>query len=726
MAFSSSVNPPKPLLMGGRKLCSSVEDPLGPKVTYGSAGMSCKAIECHTRFLLGRLGRHVNIANIAARACASMSFLPRWLIAHMSRDCVNDLTRQSLEGSRVSEGVLTSCLSSKDDMGPEQAHLLYEQVRKNDGENKRRDAFWRAVRANYTGRDKDALEQDLKAFLQRCHLSSDQQLIVRQMAAALAQGTFDSEKERLIDLYKKTKDSDGHDTLHNVVHVLWNLHLTETLLEFGAKYGPDSGIELKPPYISVHGGIHENPDSEIIAAKNRQDYYLAAKLKVAYNYQELCKKDPDFASKKPIPYKMAFFQHYDSDRSLDQARKDFFEYLMQEGEGITHAMMFSTDTCNKTTHRMIHWPFDPHDEAGCLSWGESAVLGVRRIARASGKRRQELRLRQLTLGRRPLHEKVEEEQLKTPASYTQRLSWGAVKAALCAGSCLQDGVDPWSAGLGIGVNLLGASLFSDDTRIASSEKALEFLAGSVAWWSGCPIIPIMGGAALSLSMLRAGFGNTWIGNKVYESQLVKAIDENAEIVQAVSTISTALMVLPPTSTHWQVLHGAFGAGMALATFIELMSSNQMFRRTVLVGLVAAGIAAGTLTGTGYAVSELLLQAGEWAITPAGLFVLNNLVGVLFQKRVLGPIPRKRAYVQEENEERRKEYLSGVLHNKRLAPAISTSLFEAGLSGVSTPSEDDSVSLASDPVCEESDEENEDLDDSLDDLRDDMDADEYES
>ncbi|WP_281647338.1 hypothetical protein [Parendozoicomonas sp. Alg238-R29] len=665
----------KPFSLGKRVFSAREEEPLQPEVIPKCSGMTCKADMSVGRLLLCNLGKHVNLADLGAKVCVQMSCLPKGVVSHMSREYLESLTDQTLASSKPSETVLSSLFSSQEPISPERAKELYAKLGGDEGDPKKEEVFWAAVCRNFTGttEQRERLEANLKEFLQSCELTQDQKGVLDELQEALESGKFGEagEAERLMLLYQEATDEDGKSIMHNVLHNMWNLHLIETLLE--------CGVEIQPP---EQDGVN-NPESEINIAKKRGDFFLASKLQLAYNRQQQKK----IGGKLPSEWgcNILFFQHDEDRLSLEDAEQELFDLLAKSGNRFTHAAMFSTDGCDNTAVRLVHWPSPPKNTDRVECKGRMPVEDAKKVATKLGKKREQLR-NHLKLQRQPLgsfvFEDEEDNVSTTPPTPPKRIMWGAAKGILTAAALSNNPAHAFSGSV---FGAASGSTYPEDPAAQSGEQLFELLAGLSVYSCGGPALAFMGGAKLLAGVTRKTASYTKFGKSLQDSPTAAFLDKHANTVQAATTISTALMALPASHPHWQTVYAASGSVLTLAAFVEKLRTSPTVRYLACLALVGAVLGGAVIVGAGWVTSVLAgcTSAVEFLTsTPAvympGLFSANNLSGISLYNSFMGPRPKRKKTSEQQQEDNRKN-LTADEHTRR--PTLLSSDSSPGTSGL---------------------------------------------
>ncbi|CAM3492101.1 hypothetical protein [Parendozoicomonas haliclonae] len=566
-----------PLQLGNRPILSVGTNPHPDVVHTGDAGVVARVSRATGNLLGGALTRFGNTEDLKLQSGLNVSSVFGTGIAQRyvntaSMKALDEETRKILRGGYYKQERLTTVLSSKTPITLESARDIAVQA-KGSKEPETREALVGAIHSLRSDVSKEQVDQEL-TVLEKVGLPP----VVQDQLKA-----FDKERQQGVvqlpkydSLFQGIDPADGRNVLQLVVEQCRDISLVDFFIDNGARLG-----------LRDHNG-----DTEIDHALKAQDYFLAAKLKLALNYQRL--RDSG-ASEEDIRKQsgVAVYHFSEGEKSFEEASEELFGKLNTAPLSYTHACLVCRHKDGHMTSRMVHFPGDLAPESPAHS-----LNGDMQIHNICTKMSQDPT--SSMLARRPLRDGVpvndsgERSKKSVAAEKTIYSMMGAVSSGVLS-AVIDNG--PTSVGTATVFGMVNGGLCSPvsaDPKQKSAETIGKLVGGAVGMFTGTPV------AAAQVGGL--------VANTVHTFSKTTADNLGSEFEQHQSTMDWALRsggtisildrignTTELTAENLPLFYAAVtGLGMPAVMFWQKMEDKRF--RYAAIALIVAVVSGGLWFG----------------------------------------------------------------------------------------------------------------------------------
>ncbi len=595
-----------PLTFGNRPVLSSTTNPVPDTLHTSAMGLRSRASHALWRSM-ARMVRSESLGELALRASMrSLMLLPclgkslaAYQVEHVSGEVLQDETRRALRGRFQKQPRVDVLMGSHQPISLSQAREIYQQalVGKFQGDEQ---LLWQAVSRFHEEATAEENQAMLEQLLNLTLPPAMQARLVEFSEASKRNGRVNPDD--FADLFQGTDmDDQGHNALQMVVLRMRDIALIDLFIANGARLGERNQEGLTEQDIALQSG----------------DHFLAAKLKLAQNYQTLRDQhgDRNLAAKCAI----VAYEFDEEKMSYETAARKLFQHIDTHAEPYTHGALVCRHTDGRVTSRLVHSACPLKDDTMVVS-----IAGDLSVPRFS-KEMKKLAKQSERLVRSPLHPEASNKPsntLEKPSVVHEagrRLTWGVLKGGQAA--LLSQVVEGpvTSAISGVCGALIGLRDTGDDKNLRTAEAAGMLLGGGLGAVAGVPMMGAQVGKFVAHSLPLAS------------QQAVTAIGEECgdhlEEMERIVTTGGVIYVMTAAGEYLALseatMRSLFGAATGLlmpAVMFHQNWDNRYFRMAALALILL------TFTGLGAAaVCTLVGETGALATAATGLGSLLSTV-----------------------------------------------------------------------------------------------------
>ncbi len=577
-----------PLMFGNRPVLSSTTNPV-PDTLHTSA-MGVRSRVSHGLWKsMARMVRSESLGELALRASMrSLMLLPclgkslaAYQVEHVSGEVLQDETRRALQGRFQKQPRVDVLMGSHQPISLDQAREIYQQALSGKFQGDEQ-LLWHAVSRFH----EEASAEDNRAMLENLlKLTLPTPMLERLQAFDRARKRNESvNPDDFADLFQGSNmDDQGHNALQMVVLRMRDIALIDLFIAQGARLGvPD-----------------QKGKTERDIALESGDYFLAAKLKLALNYQTL--RDENEVKNVAAKCAIVAYEFDEEKMSYDTAAKKLFQHIESHPESYTHGALVCRHADGRVTSRLVHSACPLRDDTMVVSIaGDLTVPGF-------AKEMKKLSQQSERLVRSPLHPEASNKPSNTQEKPSvvheagRRLTWGLLKGGQAA--LLSQVVEGpvTSAISGVCGALVGLRDTGDDQNLRTAEAVGMLLGGGLGAVAGVPMMGAQIGKFVAHSLpLASRQAVTAIGE-----QCGGQLEEMEQIVTAGGVVYVMTAAGEYLALSEATMCSLFGAATGLimpAVMFHQNWENRYFRMAAMALIM--------LAFTGFGAAAVCALVGE--------------------------------------------------------------------------------------------------------------------
>ena len=600
--------------LGRRPIVSRDTDPLAEQIHPEALALHRRVWHALGRRLVQTLPPGIGFYDTGLMVCQRLGFIPPFLAQRSSPAALDKALGEALTSSWSRRTQLQTLLASGQPTTLPAARACFRLARQT-GPDAERDLV-RAMREGGAGRFPPA-ERD--AQLRWLQDSSVPALLaqVRLLDAARQRPDFDP--AAFADVLRGGGITNGDPGgLQQAVDKAGDIVLIDILLECGARLGRRDS----------------QGRTEIGMAVDHGDYYLAAKLRLALNYQTTREQGPEERSRCAL----ACYQFDEASMTVERAAYCFFQILSRHQIPFTHGLLLYSRKDGQVATRVVHMPCAPDEQMEvttmgdtllprCKAWLSSVVEERRRLTRRS------LHGHGLSSASCRPGQRLDQAMASYWNSATGRLFWGGWMGCLYAGlSYTVDRIPHCATLASISAAWLNL-LHSTDPVVNTAVRVGQCLGGLGGLMYGAPVMGAQLGGLTVRSLKELGK----LGMSTAVVDAVGTAYRRSDQAMGAFLLAGGALCLSSAVGDLRLVsadvlrrfYEVVGLTLSASAFLAAWESPR-FRYLVCALLASCGLSAGVLAL--YSPSTLFAAAGGLYLTGSeltgtpGVVTLVNLVG----------------------------------------------------------------------------------------------------